>query len=327
MDDFWSRQANAQKFSFDFAPFGAPCEITTNDPAVLVAAQLSAGRYSCAETHSASKTLRVSIVVGGRDTPPVPADLPERLEYSGVGDWIAVSAGEWGHGFANLQSRAAFVFLSPALAAETRLVSRCFVDHYLLNLLLTEWAMLHASCVMDPSGESLIVMIAPHNTGKSTAALRLARAGYPFLADGMALLQMCGDRLAVGGYPIGEVKLRDDVMASFPEYGGEAVKVREHTKTVVDLRAVSSIHLAESLVVPAAIHLCFVEQGAETKLDSLSREAARSTLAANTVYWDTPERLAHNTAALDHLLNVADLRHLTIGSDPGKLVSVMETLK
>jgi len=161
MDDFWSRQSNAQKFSFDFAPFGVPCEITANDPAALAAAQLSSRRYSRAETSSVSKTLRVSIVVSQRDTPPVPADLSERLHYAGVDDWITVAAGEWGHGFANLQTRSAFVFLSPALAAETRLVSRYFIDHYILNLLLTEWAMLHASCVMDPSGERLIVMIAP----------------------------------------------------------------------------------------------------------------------------------------------------------------------
>nr|MBI2905901.1 hypothetical protein [Chloroflexota bacterium] len=222
-EDFWSRRANVQRHSFTFAPFGVPTEITANDPVVLPAAKLSAGRYSRAP-NVGGRPIRVSIVVGAQVTAPVPPDLPDRLVYAGLGDWLTVSVGEWGHGFANRHTREAFVFLSPDLAAEPSLVSRYFVDHYLLNLLMTEWAMLHASCVVDPAGR-LILMVAPHNAGKSTTALRLMRAGHTFLADGMALLKTDGPGLLVGGYPIGEVKLRDDVLALFPEYTGDAVQV------------------------------------------------------------------------------------------------------
>ncbi len=324
-NDFWSRQANAQKFSFDFAPFGVPTEIMANDPAALTAAQLSSKRFS-RTTEPGGKNIHIQIVVGQQATAPVPADLPERLAYSGVGEWITVAAGEWGHGFANLPARTALVFLSPALAEETRLVSRYFIDHYLLNFLITEWAMLHASCVLDPTGKHLIIMVAPHNTGKSTTALRLLHTGYSFLADGMALLQLKGGRLIVGGYPVGEVKLRDDVLASFPEYAGETVRVREHLKTVVNLRTRHLNQMADSLLAPSQAHLCFVERGALSKVAPLPSEEALKLLTPNTVFWDEPAKLEHNTMILHHLLQVATLHQLTIGPDPSELIAAMEAL-
>lgn len=326
-DDFWSRRDNIQKFSFEFAPLGVPTAITANDPGALAAAPLSAKRFG-QMSEGQGQRISIQLVVGKIETIPVPLELPERLVYSGVGDWITVSAGEWGHGFANLQTRTALIFLSPALAAETRLVSRYFVDHYLLNFLMTEWAMLHASCVTDSDKKTLLIMVAAHNTGKSTTALRLLRAGYRFLADGMALLKVRDGQLIAGGYPIGEVKLRDDVLAAFPDYVGEAVKVREHRKTVVDLRPLHSKSVLESFVLPSAIHLCFVERGgrAETTITPLAPMAARELLRANTVFWDYAHRLAHNTIVLDHLLGVAKLHRLQLGSDPDKIISAVESL-
>jgi hypothetical protein len=325
-EDFWSRQANVQSHSLAFAPLGTPAAITANDPAVLAAARLSAGRYSRA-LNVGSRPIRISIVVGAQATPPVPPDLPDRLVYAGLGDWLTVSAGEWGHGFANRQTREALIFLSPALAAEPSLVSRYFVDHYLLNLLMTEWAMLHASCVVDPAGR-LTLMVAPHNTGKSTTALRLMRAGHTFLADGMALLKTDGPRLLVGGYPIGEVKLRDDVLALFPEYTGDAVQVHEHRKTVVNLRAAHAAQLAESVFSPSAVRLLFVGQGAATAAEPLTdRAQVLAAIAPNTVFWDEPAALEHNTIILNYLLDAARVYRFTLGPDPAQIISAMEALE
>ncbi len=338
--DFWSRQANAQSASFEFAPFGISARITANQPEVLSAARLSAGRFSLLEDSRLrpgllstealdSQPIHIQLVVGQADSPPVPADLPERLSYSGVGDWLSLSAGEWGHAFAHLPTRTATAFLSPALAAETRLVSRYFIDHYLLNFILTEWAMLHASCVLDPNRQRLILMVAPHNTGKSTTALHLLRAGYLFLADGMALLHQNGSNFVVGGYPIGEVKLRNDVLALFPHYTGEAVKVREQRKTVVNLRAVHPGHLVETLFSPTEIQLCVVERSGsrQTEIESLSAAEAASILAANSVYWDEPARLAHNAATLAALLQSVTLYRLKIGTDIADLIGAVDNLE
>lgn len=315
LPDFWSRQRNAQTELFEFEPLGTPAIITANRPEVLVAARLSAGRFSQA-AQSNGQPIRLQLVVRSNAAGPVPADLPERLVYSGVGKWITVSAGEWGHGSASLDTREAVVVLSPALATEPRLVSRYFIDHYLLNFLLTDWAMLHASCVFDSQRQWLFVMIAPHNTGKSTTALHLLRVGYHFLADGMALFQQWDGNFIVGGYPIGEVKLRADVLGLFPDYTGEAVQVREQGKTVVNLRTAHPERLVETLITPVAIHLCFVEQSGEvqTRLEPLSAEQIWPRLLANTVYWDEAPRLAHNQATLEALVQRAGLYRLALGT-------------
>jgi hypothetical protein len=329
LPDFWDRQANVQTETFEFAPCGIRTRVTANRPPVLAAARLSAGRFSQSEKRT-GEPIWIQIVVGNVSTEPVPADLPERLVYTGVGDWITLSAGTWGHGFANLSTRQAVIILSPALAADIRLVSRYFLDHYLLNFILTEWAMLHASCVLDPGRQQLVVMIAPHNTGKSTTALHLLRAGYHFLADGMALFKQRGADFVVGGYPIGEVKLRDDVLSLFPEYSGPAVKVREHHKTVVNLRSDHSAEVVEALVCPSTIHLCFVQRGqtAQTRLIPLSPEAAQSSLvlADNTVYWNEPDRLAHNTVVLETLFRVANNYILQIGTDPTNIIASLKRI-
>jgi hypothetical protein len=263
------------------------------------------------------------------DSLPLLADLPEQLSYNWVGDWISLSAGQWGHAFAHLSTRTAVAFLTPALAAETRLVSRYIIDHYLLNFILTEWAMLHASCVLDPTGRRLILMVAPHNTGKSTTALHLLRAGYFFLADGMALLRREGSGFIVGGYPIGEVKLRDDVLALFPDYAGEAIKVREQHKTVVNLQAVHPDRLAKTLFSPPAVQLCLVERSGthQTEVMPLSPAEAWPALAANSVYWDEPARLEHNMDTLQALLQNANLYCLKIGSDAEGIVSTFNGLE
>jgi len=246
-----------------------------------------------------------------------------------VDRWITVAGGEWGHGFANLETRQALVFLSPALAAETVLVSRYFIDHYLLNFLLADWAMLHASGVVAPAGGALILLVGAHNTGKSTTALRLVRAGDHFLADGMALIQFNGDQLCVGGYPIGEVKLRDDLCAAWPEYAGETMRVREHHKTVVNLRAVHPGQIIEQVITPPTVHVCFTERadGLMTSLSPLSSAAAETWLAANTVFWDEPARLEHNARTLRRLLALAHLHHLRLGADATQLLRVLQSLQ
>lgn len=327
MPDFWGRKQNAQTAAFEFAPLGLPAAISANQADVLAAARLSAGRFSQAEI-AAGPPLRLQIIVRPQPAGPVPPNLPERLLYTGLNPWLTVSAGAWGHGFAHLDSREAVVALSPELAANARLVSRYFIDHYLLNFILARWAMLHASCVLSPDSRHLIVMIAPHNTGKSTTALHLLRAGFIFLADGMALIRPTETGFLVGGYPIGEVKLRDDVLARFPEYTGPAVQVREHLKTVVDLRAVHPGLLAQTVCAPEQIHLCFAAQSgaAPTRLTPAAPAAVWSRLTANSIFYDDPARLAANFDTLATLLRVANIYKLAIGTKPAGIVSALARL-
>ena len=315
-EDFWSRHHNTQRHSFCFEPFDAKVEITSNDENILEAANLSAKRYS--QAANITNNFEIKLIVASTQTDPRPDKL--NITYSGVEEWITFSVGEWGHGFANLKTKTAHAFLSPTLAKDVRWVSRYVIDHYVLNFLLTEWAMLHASCVINAKG-TLIAMVAPHNVGKSTTALQLLRKGNKFLADGMILLREVDGKLAVGGYPIGEVKLRDDVIDLFPEYLG----VRESGKTVIDLQARHADHLITKVIAPEAICLCLVERGSHTSLTLIENREAAQTLAANTVFWDRESNLEHNTNALNRLMQVARMYRLTLAND-GRIFSVMETL-
>jgi len=327
IEDFWLRQANAQRYSFECAPYGIPTEITANQPDVLEAARLSVQRYSTA-AEPAGLAARIQIVVRPGRVVPLPEDLEGLLTYTGLGEWITLSAGAWGYGFANLRMRTAVVVLSPSLATDTRFVSRYFIDHYVLNFALTEWAMLHASCVLDAAGRNLVIMVATHNTGKSTTALRLARAGFRFLADGMAVLKSDPQGFIAGGYPIGEVKLRQDVLAWFPEYTGETVCVREQQKTILNLRAAHPEQVVESLVKPVSIHVCFVERHALSRTDVSEvelPEAARI-IAANTAFWNEASQVRHNSAILNHLLQTASLHRLHLGDDADLLVRAFDRL-
>jgi len=326
-EDFWSRQANAQRFEFDFTPLGIPAHITSNDNAVLQAAQLSAQRYIHMQPTD-ERAIRIQIAVSEKATHALPHDLSERLAYSGLDDWIALFVDQWGHSFGNLRTREAVVFLSRALADDTRLVSRYFIDHYLLNFILTRWAMLHASCVYDSKARRLIIIVATHNMGKSTTALRLVRGGYQFLADGMAQLKRDKQGLLVGGYPIGEVKLRSDVLKLFPEYRGEEVMLREQSKTIIDLRVAHPRCVIDSLVRPAVVHICALERDAvsHTRIAPLARDEALALFKDNTMFWHDARYLTHNSAVLQHLLHKAKLHRLIIGSDANAIVAAVDQL-
>lgn len=315
-EDFWSRQHNAQRFSFCFESLDAQVKITSNDKSALEAAELSARRYS--QTSVRPRHIEINMVVTQTNIAPVPADL--NIAYSGVDEWITFSVGEWGYGFGNLKTKVAHAFLSPTLAKDVRWVSRFVIDHYVLNFLLTEWAMIHSSCVVNAKG-TLIAMVAPHNVGKSTTAFKLLRSGNKFLADGMILLKEDDKRLAVGGYPVGEVKLRDDVIGLFSEYHG----ARETGKTVIDLRAAHADHLVTDVFTPKSICLCLVERGSRTNLTRIKNQEAAPTLAANTVFWDHESNLKNNSRILDRLLQTARCYRLTLADDD-KIFSVMETL-
>ena len=326
--DFWSRQHNAPAEQFSFGVMGVPVTITANQPQILAAARLSAQRFSQAALQEGTKPISLQICVAAQPAQPAPADLVEQLRYAGSGPWITLSAGLWGHAFANLDQQEALLFLSPELAGDIRLVSRYFIDHYVLNFTLTRWAMLHASSVCSADGQQLVMLVAPHNSGKSTTALRLLRAGYTFVADGMVLFQFGTAGFLVGGYPIGEVKLRDDVLSKFPEYTGQTVHVREQRKTVVDLRSHHPCQLAEKVLQPSQLHLCFVERSnmRQTTIESLTGENVWPLLLENTAFWDEAPKLTHNYAVLQELLGGAVLHRLQLGTDPDGIVVTVNAL-
>jgi hypothetical protein len=182
--------------------------------------------------------------------------------------------------------------------------------------------------VYDATLRRLIIIVAAHNTGKSTTALQLARSGYHFLADGMAQLKWDKQGWLAAGYPIGEVKLRPDVLKRFPDYQGEEVSVREQSKTIVDLRAAHPDRVIDTLIRPASIHICALEREPvrHTRVTPLTREEALELFKSNTVFWNQEAPLVHNSQALQRLLRTAKLHRLIIGSDANAIVAAVDRL-
>jgi hypothetical protein len=118
------------------------------------------------------------------------------------------------------------------------------------------------------------------------------------------------------------------VLGFFPAYTGEAVRVREQRKTVVDLRKTHLDRLVESLISPSDVHLCFVERRGreQSRIEPLSPAQLWPRLMANSVYWDESVRLAHNNEALEALLQVAGLHRLELGTDVSGMVRVVDEL-
>lgn len=324
-EDFWSRKPNRQRHQAVICPLGVETRISANQESVLSAARITASRFSRGAA-SAARPIRIRIIVTPDEPGPVPSDLPDKLRYQGCDDWITLSAGAWGYGFADLRSRQACLVLSRSLAAETWLVSRYFLDHYVTNLLFADFAMLHASSVFTPHGGRLVVLVGPHGVGKSTTALELAQDGYRFVADGMVLFRFENDDLVAGGWPVGEAKLRDDMATRFPELSGRRVMVRGRPKNVVDLLEAAPDRVWTGSVRPETTDLVCVERDDTTtsRIDPAPPEHVIQVVSANTVYWDEPSRLEPNSRALERLADRARTFRLRVGSpgnDAAKLLA------
>jgi hypothetical protein len=188
--------------------------------------------------------------------------------------------------------------------------------------------MLHASCLVQ--AERALLMLAPHNTGKSTTALRLALSGYALLTDSMVFVNSEMGRLQLLGYPVGRIKLRQDVLAQFPRlrsYSTQEV-VRQETKHSLDLRSVAEASVVETAVSPAQITLCLLTRHdrPETTIRSAELSAVWEAVMLNSLYYDTQAVWESNLIQLERVVAQADAYHLTIGTDEVELLSAINSL-
>jgi hypothetical protein len=190
------------------------------------------------------------------------------------------------------------------------------------------YGMLHASCLFR-DGRALL-LVAPHNAGKSTTALRLALAGYRLVSDSMIFVPPDGTRLHLLGFPVGRIKLRRDMVAAFPQVtpflapepvGGEI-------KYSLDLRRLNAALVCTDAVAPGAVDLCLLARGADeqTRLLPVAESTLWEALMYNSLYYDTEAIWQRNLAQIERLVAHAAWHHLVIGSDPEQLVAALDTL-
>ncbi len=331
LTDFWSRRHCVPRYMHDFRVFGRRIRLTSNEEHVLAAAGHCRPLYSTAPPTTDDTLFSIHVVVqaGPDDTEPVPANLFDHTRYAGHGDWLMMQLGQWGHAHVDLSAGRALAVLAPSLARRPETVCQCLLNTIITNLFIAGgYGMLHASCLFR-AGRALL-LLAPHNTGKSTTALRLALAGYPLLSDSMVFVPSSGAHLQLLGFPVGKIKLRQDVVQQFPRLEPllTSEPVRDEVKYSVDLREVDLGLVHETVAEPAAIELCLLEQSGEsqTRLVPASRAEALDAVMANSLYYDTEAVWQQNLAAIQPLIERARFHCLAIGSDGDALVATVSRL-
>ena len=330
LEDFWQRRRNQSRYERQEQIFGWPVTFRSNEPAVLSAADHCLPLYSRVPTIP-QEPLEIQLIV--QAPPMAPGPLPDNLfdhiQYTGEAQWLMIGLSRWGHCHVDLARGQATAVLAPELAAQPDLVSLYLLNTVITNLFIARgYGMLHASCLYRQ--DRAVLLMAAHNSGKSTTALRLALAGYPLLCDSMIFLPPEGEELMLLGFPVGKVKLREDMVAWFP--GIESLlateEVREETKYSFDLRLLDQDLVYEAAACPAAVELCLLARGArkDTTLARASHADVMQAVMENSLFYDTAEIWQQNLGAIGRLVDRARWHHLIIGSDPQHLIATISSL-
>ncbi|HKZ55311.1 MAG TPA: hypothetical protein VJ123_07515 [Anaerolineales bacterium] len=330
LEDFWGRRAADPSCRRKFTLFGLHIDLASNVEELLAAVDYSLPLYSrAAPTEGPQLTVELIARQSPIDVGPAPDNLIQHVQYAGHGAWLAMQFGAWGHCQADLAHGHARAILTPALAARPDLVSA-----WLLNTLFNNFftfhgfAMLHASCVLE-DGRALL-LLAPHNRGKSTTVLRLVLNGYRLLSDSQVYLLGTDRGLQLTGFPVGRVKLRQDRVDEFPDLRPLLIpeQVRGETKYVLDMRQVDAHKVCEEAVLPERIEFCLLTRHdhMETKLRRASREEVLKAAFENSLHYDTKSAWEQNLRLIGQLVDRARLHHLTIGGRPDEILSAIASL-
>ena len=330
MEDFWSRRANAPKYQRTIHIFGHPVVFDSNHPHVLDSATLAEQMYSTSDFQNES-AWRVHLTV--HDPDPIPGPPPERLvdliHFAGADDWLSIDMQEWGSCFTDMKRCEAHAVLSASLAEQPEQI--CLV---LLNTILTNfvtrhgYSMLHASALVKD--EHVLLLQAPHGTGKSTTALRLLVNGYKLLSDSMVYIGEHAGKLWMGGFPVGRIKLRSDMLPLFPALAAEAVDepVRDETKHRVELDRVNPEMTFQTMLPLSRVEFCLLERWDkfESNIEPLTEDELWPEIMVNSLLYDTPELWRENLRKIELLLQKSNLHRLHIGRSEVEILKTVNSL-
>ena len=330
MEDFWSRRTNSARYGSTIHVFGQRILFDSNDEKVLDSARFAEQMYSSWDLQSEA-TWRVHLTV--HDLEPHPAPAPERLvdliRYAGAHDWFWIDLREWGHCFVDMERCEAYVILASSLTANPEQVCQLFVNTILNNFLTRHgYSMLHASALLKDG--HILLLQAPHGTGKSTTALRLLSNGYQLLSDSQIYLAERDDKLWLGGFPVGRIKLRTDMLPLFPAMAAEAKTeaVRNEIKHRVDLLRLDPALTYQEMIQVGRVEYCLLErwERSESKLESLAEDDLWPEIMANSLHYDTPEVWKENLRRIGLMLGHANLHRLHIGTSEDEILKTVNQL-
>lgn len=330
MEDFWSRRANAPKYEKTIRIFGHTVTFDSNHQKILESATFAEQMYSTGDVRG-EPAWRVHLTV--HDPDPQPAPPPERLidlvQYAGADDWLSIDLGAWGHCFVDMKRGEAHAVLASSFAENPEQVCLVLINTILTNFLTRHgYSMLHASALVRNG--HLLLLQAPHGTGKSTTALRLLLNGYQLLSDSMVYIGEGNGELWVGGFPVGRIKLRTDMLPLFPALAAtaQAEPVRNETKHRVDLTRVDSALSRSEMIHVQRVEFCLLERWdqSESKIEPLSEDELWREIMVNSLHYDTAELWKENLRRIELLLRRANLHRLRIGTSETEIIKTVNQL-
>jgi len=337
MEDFWSRRANAPKYERTIRIFGHPVHFDSNHAGVLDSASLAEQMYSTSDlqdglvwrVHLTVHSLPDPSTSSGRRPVPPPERLIDLLRYAGADDWLSIDLREWGNCFVDMKRGEAYAVLSSSLAENPELVCQVLINTILNNFATRHgYSMLHASALVKD--DDILVLQAPHGTGKSTTALRLLLNGYQLLSDSQVYLGEHDGAVWMGGFPVGRIKLRADMLPLFPALAAEAKEepVRNETKHRVDLMRVDAALTYRQMIRIRRVEFCLLDRWdrSESKIESLSEDELWPEIMVNSLHYDTPELWNENLRRADLMLRKANLHRLHIGTSEDEIIKIVNTL-
>jgi hypothetical protein len=330
LEDFWHRRQSKTRFERRVALFDRSLRLSSNHEGVLAAIDACLPLYSTAlQIDEEPFAIQLVVQAGPLDPGPVPDELMDLIQYTGDADWLSMQLGAWGRCHVDLSAARAVAVLAPQLADRPDLIARCLLNTVITNFFIAAgYAMLHASCLVR--GSRALLLMAPHNTGKSTTALRLVLAGHRLLSDSMVFVPAHSDRIDLYGFSVGRIKLRQDMVPAFPELQPmlETERVRGEKKYSVDLRRIDPALVYEKSFSPSSIDVCLLAQNSrpETVLETVTREVILEATMLNSLFYDTRGVWQRNWATLERLIDNARWHRLSIGSDPEAILATVAML-
>ena len=329
MEDFWSRRENAPKFQKTIYVFGHPVMFDSNHERVLESATMAGEMYSKSDLQR-EMHWRVHVTVRSQpQSSPPPERLIDLIRYTGADDWLSIDLLEWGNGFVDMKRGEAVAVLSPSLADQPEQVCQVLINTILTNFITRHgYSMLHASALIND--ENILLLQAPHGTGKSTTALRLLLNGYRLLSDSMVYIGERGDELWMGGFPVGRIKLRTDMLPLFPALAAEAEAepVRNETKHRVELQRVDPAMAYPHMIRVRRVEYCLLERWDKqgSAVEPLTESELWREIMVNSLHYDTQEMWNENLRRIELMLRVANLHRLQIGTSENEIIEAVNNL-
>ncbi len=329
MEDFWSRRANAPKYQKTISVFGHSVIFDSNHEEVLESATFAEEMYSIAD-FTDERTWRIHIAVPSHLTAdPPPQRLIDLIRYTGADELLSIDLLAWGKCFVDMRRGESFAVLSPSLAENPQQICQVLINTILTNLITRHgYSMLHASALIKDG--NILLLQAPHGTGKSTTALRLLLNSYKLLSDSMVYIGERGGTLWMGGFPVGRIKLRTDMLPLFPALAAEAEEepVRGETKHKVELKRVDAAMAYPQMIQIRRVEYCLLERWdkSESRIESLSEDELWRAIMVNSLHYDTRELWKENLQRIELMLRHAKLHRLRIGTSEDEIVRTVNSL-